>query len=107
MALVLALALLLEAAASDYGPPGGDDATGGDNAIALSRALAAEPPRNLTVELVLQGAGEDEQIGLRRYLRSRKEELRRAHRVVLGRSLVAAIDASLETRADTAATTSA
>jgi Peptidase family M28 len=74
VALVLALALLLEAAAANYGPAAGDNATGTAVAVELSRALVADPPGNLTVELVLQGAGEDEQIGLRRYLRARKKQ---------------------------------
>jgi GrpB-like predicted nucleotidyltransferase (UPF0157 family) len=84
VALVLALALLLEAAAANYGPAAGDNGSGAAVAVALTRALAADPPRNLTVELVLQGAGEDEQIGLRTYLRARKKELRRTNAIVLG-----------------------
>ncbi|MBV8220641.1 MAG: M28 family peptidase, partial [Solirubrobacterales bacterium] len=84
VALVLALALLLEAAAANYGPGADDNATGTAVALALTRALAAEPPRNLTVEVVLQGAGEDEQIGLRKYLRARKEELKQTNAIVLG-----------------------
>ena len=58
VALVLALALLLEAAGAGYGPAAGDNGSGVAAAITLTRALAADPPRNLTVELVLQGAGE-------------------------------------------------
>lgn len=84
VALVLALALLLEAAGARYGPGAGDNGTGVATAIALTRALAAEPPRNLTVEIVLQGAGESEQIGLRRYLRTHKRELRSPNAIVLG-----------------------
>ena len=84
VALVIALALLLEAAAANYGPAAGDNATGTAAAVALTRALAADPPPNLTAELVLQGAGEDEQIGLRKYLKARKKELRHANVIVLG-----------------------
>ncbi len=84
VALVLALALLLEAAAANYGPAAGDNATGTAAAVALTRTLAADPPGNLTVELVLQGAGEDEQIGLRKYLRARKRELKQTNTIVLG-----------------------
>jgi hypothetical protein len=68
--LVLSLALLLEAAAASYGPGANDNASGTAVAIALANALRAGPPRNLTVELVLQGAGEGNEIGLRRYLRT-------------------------------------
>jgi Peptidase family M28 len=84
IALVLALALLLEAGSARYGPGAGDNATGVATAIALTRALAADPPRNLTVELVLQGAGDSEQIGLRRHLRTHKHELRTQSAIVLG-----------------------
>jgi Peptidase family M28 len=84
VALVLALALLLEAAAAGYGPAAGDNATGVAAAVALTRALAADPPRNLTVELVLQGAGESQGLGLRQHLRTRKRELRDSNAIVLG-----------------------
>jgi hypothetical protein len=82
VALVLALALLLEAAAAGYGPAASDNATGTAAAIALANALKAGPPRNLTVELVLQGAGEGQEIGLRRYLRTHGPK--QASTIVLG-----------------------
>jgi Peptidase family M28 len=72
--LVLSLALLLEAAAASYGPAANDNASGTAVAIALANALRAGPPRNLTVELVLQGAGEGQEIGLRTYLRAHKSQ---------------------------------
>ncbi len=84
VALVLALALLLDAASAGYGPGAGDNGTGVATAIALTAALAANPPRNLTVELILQGAGDAEQFGLRRYLRSHKRELRESGAIFLG-----------------------
>ncbi|HKO28316.1 MAG TPA: M28 family peptidase, partial [Solirubrobacteraceae bacterium] len=84
VALVLALALLLEAAAATYGPAANDNATGTAVAIALANALKAGAPHNLSVELVLQGAGEGQEIGLRRYLRGRRRELGPANAVVLG-----------------------
>jgi hypothetical protein len=80
--LVLALALLLEAAAATYGPAANDNATGTAVAIALANALKAGAPRNLTIELVLQGAGEGHEAGLRRYLRTQKPT--RDSTVVLG-----------------------
>jgi hypothetical protein len=82
VALVLALALLLEAAGAGYGPAAGDNASGA--AIALVSALSAAPPRNLAVELVLQGAGEGQEIGIRRYLRAHKGSVRRENAIVLG-----------------------
>src|SRR6185437_7490191 len=82
IALVLALALLLEAAAAAYGPAANDNASGVAVAIALANALKAGPPRALSVELVLQGAGEGQEIGLRRYLRTHRP--RRDSTIVLG-----------------------
>jgi Peptidase family M28 len=82
--LVLGLALLLEAAGAPYGPAANDNASGIAVATALIRALAQNPPDNLAVELVLAGAGNGGEIGIRRYLRIRRRELRRANAIVIG-----------------------
>ena len=87
--LVLALALLLEQASADFGPAAGDNGSGVAAAVAIARALAAGPPRHAAVELVLQGAGDGSAIGLRRYLRARRRELKPANAVVLGISACA------------------
>ena len=85
VALVLALALLLEAAASGYGPSSADDhGSSAAVAIAATSAVAASLPRNLTVELVLQGAGEGQEIGMRRYLKAHRRKLRDRTTIVLG-----------------------
>ncbi len=91
VALVLALALLLDASSAGYGPGAGDNAAGIAVALELTRTLGAarvgaDPADTPAVglELVLQGAGQDEQIGLHRYLRTRKQELRHANVAVLG-----------------------
>jgi hypothetical protein len=84
VALVLALALLLELATAGPGPAGGDNGTGVAVALELARALDAAPPRHVAAEVVLQGAGDGGGIGLRRYLRARRAELRPANTVVLG-----------------------
>jgi len=90
VALVLVLALLLEAAGAGYGPRAGDNASGTAVALELARTMTADlaqqdsAQRDLTIELVLQGAGQDEQIGLRRYLKARKRELKHANVAVLG-----------------------
>jgi Peptidase family M28 len=90
VALVLALALLLEAAGAGYGPAAGDNASGTAVALELARTVTADlahhdlAHQDLAIELVLQGAGQDEQIGLRRYLKARKRELRHANVAVLG-----------------------
>jgi hypothetical protein len=67
--LVLAMALLLELASAGYGPAATDNASGVAAAIALVQALDAAPPRHLTVDLVLAGAGDGGGIGLRHFLR--------------------------------------
>jgi hypothetical protein len=81
--LVLALALLLEAAGAEYGPAAGDNGAGVAAAIALTKALDAGPPSHAAVELVLQGAGDAGGIGLRRHLRNRRT-LNATNTVVLG-----------------------
>jgi hypothetical protein len=82
VALVLALALLLEAGAATYVPAANDNASGTAVAIALANALRAGPPRHLTVELVLQGAGNGQEIGMRKYLRTHRTEPKNT--IVLG-----------------------
>jgi hypothetical protein len=84
VALVLALALLLEAGAAAYGSTANDNASGTAVAIALANALKAGPPRNVAVELVLQGAGEGHEIGLRKHLRTHRTELKNTGTIVLG-----------------------
>jgi hypothetical protein len=76
--LVLATALALELAGARWRGPERSSVT---TAIALTRALDAAPPANLTVELVLAGAGG---IGLRRHLRAHRRELRGARALVIG-----------------------
>lgn len=82
--LVLTLALLLDMATAGFGPAANDNASGVAVALTLVRALAVAPPPRLTVELVLQGAGDGAMTGLTRHLRSRRKELRRANTIVLG-----------------------
>ncbi|HWD76491.1 MAG TPA: M28 family peptidase [Solirubrobacteraceae bacterium] len=83
-ALVVELALLLELSASGFGPAAGDNASGVGVALALVRALDAAPPRNIGVELVLQGAGDGTMTGLGQHLRRHRDELRPGSTVVLG-----------------------
>jgi hypothetical protein len=84
--LLLSLALLIDCATADFGPAAADNAAGTAVALALTRALDAAPLRRLTVELVLQGAGDGQMIGLAHHLRTsaRKRELVRADTIVLG-----------------------
>ena len=82
--LVLTLAFLLETAAADFGPSAADNAAGTAIALALIRALDAAPPRRVAVELVLQGAGDGQMIGLARHLRGRGKPFVPSNTIVLG-----------------------
>ena len=82
--LVLAFALLVDVALSDWSPGAGDNASGVAVAIGLMRALDVTPPRHLSVQLVLQGAGEGGGIGLRRYLAAHRREQTATNTIVLG-----------------------
>ena len=57
VALVLALALLLELASSDYGPAAADNGSGTAAAIALAAALDTAPPRH--AEVAARAAGRE------------------------------------------------
>ena len=74
LAVVLALAALLELALAGVSPAGEDNATGVAVALALARALDATRPANLDVEVVLTGAGDHDGIGLRRFLRAHRHD---------------------------------
>jgi hypothetical protein len=82
--LVVALALLLELAGSEWTPGAGDNASGVAAAVALTRALDAAAPAGASVELVITGAGDGQGIGLRRHLRGHRDELSAATTIVLG-----------------------
>jgi hypothetical protein len=82
--LVIGFAMLLELAIGDWSPSAGDNGSGVAVAVALDRELETRPPRHLEVELLLTGAGDRDQIGLRRYLRARRRERGAANTIVLG-----------------------
>lgn len=84
VALVLALALLLERGFAPVGPAASDNASGVAVVLALARALAAGPPAHLEVEVVLTGAGETSEVGLFRHLEGRRGELAPNEVIVLG-----------------------
>ncbi len=88
--LILAFALLLELGTSGWSPAAGDNATGVAVALALGRALQTVPPQHVEVELVLSGAGDGSQLGLRHHLRRHRAECGRANTVVLGLAACAA-----------------
>jgi hypothetical protein len=75
--LLLGFALLLELATADWSPAAGDNATGVAAVLQVASALSAAPPQHLRVKVVLAGAGDAEQIGLRRHLSARRRTPRR------------------------------
>ncbi len=84
VALLIALALLIDLAGADWSPAAGDNASGAAVAVALAAALDATPPPGIAVDLVLCGAGEGGGIGLREYLRAHRRELSPRDAVVIG-----------------------
>jgi hypothetical protein len=83
-ALVLTLAALIQLGGAPYGPSASDDASGVAVALALVRTLDAAPLANLRVELVLQGAGDGEMLGLRHHVRAHSTELHTGQVAVIG-----------------------
>ena len=75
LALVVAVALLLDIWLSQTVPGAGDPASGAAVALALAAALDRAPPRELDVEVVFAGAGEGSALGLRAYVRRHRREL--------------------------------
>jgi hypothetical protein len=84
VALVLGLALLLDAAVAEFGPAAGDNGSGVAAALALARALDSAPPRHASIELVLAGAGDCGDVGLRRHLRAHAQAIDRRNTIVVG-----------------------
>jgi Peptidase family M28 len=84
IALVLTVALLLDQGTASFGPAAGDNGSGVAAAVALARALTTAPPGRMAADIVLQGAGDSDAIGLRRYLRAHRGQLDRTNTIVLG-----------------------
>ncbi|HTX32238.1 MAG TPA: M28 family peptidase [Solirubrobacteraceae bacterium] len=86
--LVIGFALLIELATGNWSPAANDNATGVAVALQVAASLAAAPPQHLDLEILLTGAGDAEQIGLRRYLRAqrgtRKSRQPRSNTIVVG-----------------------
>jgi hypothetical protein len=94
--LLIGLAVLVELATGAWSPAAGDNATGVATVIAVAEAMRAAPPQNLALEVVLCGAGDAEQVGLRRYLSQRRRRRRRRRRTPSAgpRMIVLAVAAS-------------
>jgi hypothetical protein len=82
--LVLALALLVELGSSGYATAASDNASGTAVALALASALDVAPPGRIAVDVVLQGAGDGQGIGLREYLKNNRRTLTADRTIVLG-----------------------
>lgn len=90
VAALLGFALLLDVATARWSPAAGDNASGVAVAVALASTLERLPPQHLEIELVLTGAGDRDQLGLRRHLRKRRGERTARNAVVLGFAACAA-----------------
>lgn len=84
IALVVALALLLELASSGVSPGAGDNGTGVGVAVSLLRALDTARHTHVVTDVVLAGAGDGDGAGLRRYLRVHRRELPATHTAIIG-----------------------
>ena len=80
--LLVALALLVDAAASELSP-GASAASAVAVALALVEELDEAPPRRLAVEVLLAGAGTGPALGARDFVRSRRRSWRPEDTVVL------------------------
>jgi hypothetical protein len=89
VALVPTIGLLIGAAAcvditlAGFTPGANAHASAAAAAFALTAALDREPPQHLAVELVLTGAGEGGQLGMRDYVRRRRRGARPEELAVL------------------------
>jgi hypothetical protein len=72
LALLVALALLIDLALAPTGPGAGDPGSAAGVALELAAALDSSPPNHLAVELVLAGAGQGPSLGMRGYVRRRR-----------------------------------
>lgn len=80
VALIVALGLLLDVAVGEPAPGGGSAPA---VAVALARALDAQPPRRLAVEVILAGAGEAGALGMQQLVRSQRRAGRRPEEVAV------------------------
>lgn len=82
VALIIAFGALVDIALSPPSPGANAHASAAAVALALVAELDRRPPRHLAVDLVLTGAGEGGQAGMRAYVRSRRR-LRRPEEVAV------------------------
>ncbi len=81
--LLVGAAACLDIALAGFTPGANAHASAAAAAFALTAALDRDPPRRLAVELVLTGAGEGGQLGMRDYVRRRRRGARPQELAVL------------------------
>lgn len=99
LVLLIGIFALIEIHLSDVVPGANDNASGVATAISLAAELDAEPPSNLDVWVVLDGAEETLQEGMRAFVRSRRRQLDRAGTFFLAIDSVGRGDVRFETAA--------
>jgi hypothetical protein len=72
VAVIVLFATLVDLAFADRSPGANANASGVALALALAAELDRSPPRALALELVLAGAGDEQALGLERYVRARR-----------------------------------
>ena len=99
LVLLVGLFALIDIQLADVVPGANDNASGVATAISLAGKLKDEPPANLDVWVVLDGAGESQQEGMRAFVRSRRKEFERPSTFVLAIDSVGRGDVRFQTSA--------
>ena len=99
LVLLIGLFALVEIALGDPVPGANDNASGVATVISLAGELDGEQPANLDVWVVLDGAGESLQEGMRSFVRSRRKEFEKPNTFVLAIDSVARGDVRFQTGA--------
>ena len=92
LVLLVAVFLLVDIELSDIVPAANDNASGVATAVSLAAALDSDAPEHLDVWVVLPGAEECLQEGMRSFVRSHRKELDRASTYFLNLDTVGAGD---------------
>lgn len=96
LALLIGIFAGVEIELSPVVPGANDNASGVATAISLAAALDSEPPKNLDVWVVLTGASECQQEGMRSFVRAHRKELDRDRTFVIDVDTVGAGDVRFE-----------
>jgi hypothetical protein len=99
LVLILGIFLLVDIALSPVVPGANDNASGVATVLALAAELGADAPENLDVWVLLTGAEECLQEGMRSFIRSHRDELDRESTYFVNVSAVGAGEVRYETAA--------